>query len=380
MSNIKQKVQKIYNEHLENFEPPNKLATTTKKRYKRYFNTLSNNDGTFKFPTEYAKQNNLKYRTYTHYRAAILQIVMQRILRRYNNNEIDKTEKLIKIYKQIKFDKYTPEPELEAEPDPKHLERVLRGLRNSNKQRNHKLSDDELKELAYQKVIDKQAKEKSQRNTKSRSLAGLTKNWQSQIRQHITSKYKDIIKIVEVTGCRPIEITENPVRITFNQAVITVNIKGAKISDSQKTVPGGRNKSSKGQEWREMDIDPNSDQGQMLYNLLGEQTQVEIQNTQSVEALREAYKRASKKAGFKNISIYSLRHWKGCQLKTEGFALKEVAQALGHQSTRSSQKYGHIKRGAGGSGIIATRAASKVRDKATPPPNIQNQHESRPTL
>ena len=364
---LQTKIKKIYDEHLINFNDPRKLSETTQRRYDKHFKTLFNKDsGKTTLPSEYAEEKKLSYRQYTHYRTALMQRFMSRIL---NSDDEQVIERQIKNYETVKYDKYEPAPDPEPEIDPKHYERVLRGLKNSNKQRKVPLSDNELEDLAYKRIVEKQKKESKKRNTKARSLAGLPDGWQEKIREHLPAHYQDVVIAIEATGCRPVEIQRNPVRLEYdqNQKTITAYIEGAKLSQKEHD-KGGRVRPGSGQEWREITFDINSENGKKLFNICKQHKKkiVNIQLTEiSLKAFKARYTRAAKKALNKPVSLYTLRHKIGCVMKTEGIDYVTIAEALGHQATSSTSKYGFIdKSRGGGSGIIKTEASTQVRNNA----------------
>jgi len=378
---LQTKIKKIYDEHLINFNDPRKLSETTQRRYDKHFKTLFNKDsGKITLPRDYAQKKKLTYRQYTHYRTALMQRFMQKIL---DSTDKQTIERQIQNYETVKFDKYEPEPKPEPEIDPKHFERVLRGLKNSNKQRKQPLSNTELEELAYQRITNKQEKEKSQRKTKSRSLKGLPTWWEEMVRNEMPNEYQDILKVIESTGCRPIEIHRNPIKLEYDQdqQTITAHIKGAKLSNKE-NYRGGRIKAGSGQAWRKITFDINSENGKKLFNICKQHKKkiVNIQLTEiSIEAFKARYTRAAKKALNKPVSLYTLRHKIGCVMKTEGIDYVTIAEALGHQATSSTQKYGFIdKSRGGGSGIIKTEASTQVRNNAKH--SMSHSNNNRPSL
>ncbi|MFW5879688.1 MAG: hypothetical protein ACOCUV_02580 [bacterium] len=365
---VMDRFNKLYDKHLVNFNNPLTLSKNTVYKYKKCLKTLTKNKKIVP-PSEYARFKSLTYRQYSYYRTALLQLLMLTMLKSDNYTYISK---LINDYERIKYDTYKPAQAPDPEVDPKHYERVLRGLNNSNKQRKIPLSKSELEELAYNRIIEKQEKERKTRNTKARSLAGLPEDWQAKIRKHLPKQYYDIVLVVEATGCRPQEITNNPVLIKYNDNdTITVKIFGAKISE-QMEYKGGRSKISRGQQWREISFAKYSDSYNKLFKLCKERNNrnIEIKSNFKLSTLQQTYRRAVKKAGFEKqkVSLYSNRHLLRCRMKTEGQNIIAIAQALGHQATSSTKKYGYIKEGSGGSGVIKTSAARTVRlsGKASP--------------
>lgn len=366
-------LEKLYNEHLVNFNDPLKLAQTTRQTYNKLSKTLKNNKASL--PSEYAKLKNLTYRQYKKYQSACMQRHMFNAIK-HDKQKSPEAEIYMQKYKRVRDDFYNPEPIKIPQIDEKHFERVLRGLKNSNKQRKTPLSEDELKNLAHERILKKQTKEMKQRNSKTRSLAQLPSIWQDNVREHLPEKWHDAALIVEATGCRPIEIVHKPVELTYNSKneTIVVKIYGAKTQDGpeyaknhekiNKNFKRNRTKVSTGQEWREIEFKIGSDSYNKLAKVFENNMQDEklfFQLHKKTNTFVQAYNRACKDAGFKKASIYSNRHLMGCKMKTEGWNYEQIAKALGHQATSSTSKYGYIKRGVGGSGVKSVSAASPVR-------------------
>lgn len=62
----------------------------------------------------------------------------------------------------------------------------------------------------------------------------------------------------------------------------------------------------------------------------------------SASSLRQILKRACKKAGvFKKIKYHSLRHSRATHLKQSGWDIKDLAEFLGHNSTKTTEIYLH---------------------------------------
>jgi integrase len=65
------------------------------------------------------------------------------------------------------------------------------------------------------------------------------------------------------------------------------------------------------------------------------------------------------------VSPYSLRHQFAANLKAAGFDNIQIAQALGHLSVKSQQRYGSSGQGQGGGvGLIQADATRDVRTGA----------------
>lgn len=174
------------------------------------------------------------------------------------------------------------------------------------------------------------------------------------------NRFQAFAAIIHATGARPSEIKkENGVHIKVLETEFLVKIKSSKHDDSQK-----------GQKYRYLYIKKDSISGNFLKGYIDENEINEIYNFDfgddvSIDAFAKAYKRAAIKAlgttKGKKISLYSVRHQIAANLKKAGFDKEQIALALGHQSDRSQEHYGHWGQGGAGGGLVKAEGTNKVR-------------------
>ena len=142
------------------------------------------------------------------------------------------------------------------------------------------------------------------------------------------------MQILYLTGLRPIEL-EKGVKITVTENKICFEVKGAKIRHK----PGA----SSGQEWRKFAI-PRNELPSNFENwarLSGGSSGIFSIKREKLWRLFRQFKKRNPE--FRNLRPYSFRHGFASALKLAGFSPALIAQAMGHQSTRTQRKYGSAK-------------------------------------
>ena len=200
---------------------------------------------------------------------------------------------------------------------------------------------------AYTAVSTAEAPEnRAPRRTKRKALP--KGDWQRRAWDVATPAMRPAIAVGWV-GARPAEIEDGvTVRRSFDEGgeTLVVEIPGAKVT--QRT----------GQPWRRITVDPRSDVGRALLEVLGDDQAVEVQR--AAKRISKDWTAIRAHAGG-NASAYSLRHQFAANLKAAKLDPMEIARALGHVSVRSQGRYGSARQGqAGGHGIIAVEAAREV--------------------
>lgn len=200
---------------------------------------------------------------------------------------------------------------------------------------------------AYQAVTEAEAPaERAPRRTKRKTLP--KGDWQRRAWDVATPAMRPALAVGWV-GARPAEIQDGvTVRRSFDEGgeVVVVEIPGAKVTKRT------------GQPWRRITVDPDSDAGRALLEVLGDAHAVEV--TRPAKRISKDWTTIRAHAGG-NASAYSLRHQFAANLKASKMDPVEIALALGHVSVRSQSRYGSARQGqAGGHGILAVEAARQV--------------------
>ncbi len=202
------------------------------------------------------------------------------------------------------------------------------------------------------------------RVSKRKTLRGLPDDWREKIHDRMYargSRYASAALVVHHTGCRPAEL-EKGVMVRHEGDAITLTIYGAKQSEKNRS----------GQEWRVISYPAESDQGLELFAkvLRGGSAEMVVLPGQP-QAFLKAYKWAASKSidGVKGrrISPYSARHQFAADMKRNGYSRTQIAEAMGHQSTKSQSQYGGAGQGGGGGKSLSAEASSPVRDNARDP-------------
>lgn len=191
--------------------------------------------------------------------------------------------------------------------------------------------------------------------SKKRVLAKLKKipDWHANLFERITPTHKNAAAICALTGARPSEIARGvTVKIsgTQDRPTLTIQIRGSKLT------------ARSGQPERTLRIRIDRPEAAHLFaqcQLLGA-----LNVTTHPANLTAAVIKAGKKA-FPNlrmtVSPYVFRHSVSSELKAAGVSEEHIAQALGHQATKSQQAYGLPVYATGHVSITAVAAATPVR-------------------
>lgn len=142
------------------------------------------------------------------------------------------------------------------------------------------------------------------------------------------------MQILYLIGLRPIEL-EKGVNITVTEDKICFEVKGAKIRHK----PGA----SSGQEWRKFAIPLDElPEGFEIWKRLPE-GHAGVFCCERVKLWRHFRHFKKQNPEFRNLRPYSFQHGFASALKLAGFSPALIAQAMGHQSTRTQRKYGSAK-------------------------------------
>lgn len=191
--------------------------------------------------------------------------------------------------------------------------------------------------------------------SKKRVLAKLKKfpDWHAKLFEKITPTHKNAAAICALTGARPSEIARGvTVQITGTQQhpTLTIQIRGSKLT------------AYSGQPERTLRIRIDRAEAAHLFAQCRQQGALAI--TTHPANLTAAVIKAGKKA-FPNlgmsVSPYVFRHSVSAELKAAGVSEENIAQALGHQATKSQQAYGLPVHATGHVSITAVVAATPVR-------------------
>ena len=149
-----------------------------------------------------------------------------------------------------------------------------------------------------------------------------------------SGRLRTAMQILYLTGLRPIEL-EKGVSITVTEDKICFEVKGAKIRHK----PGA----SSGQEWRKFAI-PRNESPSNFENWARLSVGASGIFSFKREKLWRFFRQFKKQnPEFRNLRPYSFRHGFASALKLVGFSPALIAQAMGHQSTRTQRKYGSAK-------------------------------------
>lgn len=166
--------------------------------------------------------------------------------------------------------------------------------------------------------------------SKKKVLPQLPTNWREQMvaRSASSERYGAIIPLLQLIGCRPIELTHGiQISRDAGKAVIRV-LRGAKVTQQA------------GQEWREYRVDFTRLPASVQDQLLAGAPMVELK-IESTAALRQRLKDFSHDLGF-NVVVtpYVFRHALAGDLREDGWGSEQIGAALGHASAETSRYYG----------------------------------------
>ena len=166
-----------------------------------------------------------------------------------------------------------------------------------------------------------------------------------------SGRLKTAMQVLYLTGLRPVEL-EKGVKITVTEDKLCFEVKGAKIRHK----PGA----SSGQEWRKFAI-PKTELPLSFQNWARLSAGSAGIFSVKRETLWRFFRQFKKQnAEFRNLRPYSFRHGFASALKLAGFSPALIAQAMGHQSTRTQRKYGSAKERKSGTFLHPAQALEDV--------------------
>jgi integrase len=238
-----------------------------------------------------------------------------------------------------------------------------------------------LDEIRAQKWQPAEAKRLGRSTRQRHKLGRMSDDWRDRIwRRMRGSKYANAVALGLLVGLRPAEVAGAEIVAAPNGQLI-VSIAGAKC---KKTGNGKAGHVGTGQETRIVRLDPSKLSGadleafRALYDLAKSQQGKKCHPCPLVDAKKLGRTFAAAMANeFPRMtappSFYMLRHAFAADLKASGMAPREVAMAMGHQSTASAENYGQAQASDGRSPAVASVQASEpVRSQKPkgPPPSV----------
>lgn len=203
---------------------------------------------------------------------------------------------------------------------------------------------------------------KVERSARQRLPSPKAGSWQARVYEAATPTMKPAIAVLWATGCRPAELEQGVDVYIGEGGTLRVRIPGAKVSD----------KNHSGQPVRVLEIAKDSKAGKALLAVLEGKKRVLVQRKAArvskdfLDHIRPRLPTAW------TISAYSFRHQAAANLKADLEDPAEVAQAMGHRTTRSQQHYGTKGQKQGGGGAVikakATHPAKETRGLVVSPP------------
>jgi integrase len=207
--------------------------------------------------------------------------------------------------------------------------------------------------LAYEQVVAMKKPEGRSPKMASKGRSLPPASWQRVVFNAADTHQKPALAVMWATGCRPAEV-ELGVDLERTNDGIIIRIPGAKVSET------------KGQPMRSVLIDPGSEAGKALLDVMGAETSMTVQRT-AKQVANDFTKHLKKRAGMPQVSAYSFRHQTASDLKAGSADPMKVAEALGHASVHTQRHYGSSRRGSAVSPIIAAQAEREVRSPAVLP-------------
>lgn len=209
------------------------------------------------------------------------------------------------------------------------------------------------------------------RRKSKRNPGVVEENWREILADRMM-KWRTPYLVSAVTGCRPVEMAREGVEFHIHGNDLVATIGGAKLTEysgqPQRTLSWPLDHPAK--LVSELVKIVQSNGGRFVVKMPGQSTRSEaIFST----AVRDAGKRAFPRLN-SNITPYSLRHAFSSDLKAADFSKVEIAQALGHISTDTQNRYGHTNLARGVS--LAPKQVSATREVCSgsqrPVPNFGN--------
>lgn len=233
---------------------------------------------------------------------------------------------------------------------------------------------EQLKRFTSEKW-DAEAVARRDRTHKQRHKLGrLAEDWRQRIWNRTGGgKYADAVAVAAVAGLRPAELESGVVVKLMNDGRLAFVIEGAKVKAA------GEGRAAQGQKARAFAVafpagDPMAEHLKKL--AAGRPDQKLKIRVSSGRAFASAFRSASAKA-FPNSSAppsaYAFRHGFCAEAKSSGLTPEQVAQVMGHASTRSQKHYGQRQQSRGGWSVDPIGSApTPIRTAKTTPPPSQN--------
>lgn len=180
--------------------------------------------------------------------------------------------------------------------------------------------------------------------------------WQKVAFEAATPAQKPAVALLWAAGPRPAELEKGvDVMKAMHEGrpVLHITIPGAKVSEKLRA----------GQPVRYLLIDPASDAGRALLQVMGDEKKMTIQRRAA--RIRKDFAEIRERTLLR-VSPYSMRHQASANAKT-AMAPEVVAAMMGHQSERSQGRYGsQAQAQKGGGAVLKASAEIPVRPKSAP--------------
>jgi len=261
---------------------------------------------------------------------------------------------------------------------------LLDAIQNSEKagtveeRRSERKRMDELAELLLEDEADKTPAPavEGRKNGKRSSLSRQPADWRTKLLACVNPGDRLALAILAMTGARPAELKKGVLIEALEDGKLRFKILGAKV------------KGENGQPWRTIEDDPKivlgDYWGSKLWKYIrksGSKTvQIDDENVEGSHAFQDRITRATKRAGLKNVTAYSLRHQLASDLKSlvnkGDISSIEASAALGHASERTKQHYGHTSQSRRGDGQApGVEAAREVRPDNRPQAGFKQERD-----
>lgn len=216
-----------------------------------------------------------------------------------------------------------------------------------------------LSESPYGRLPDKLKSEgrvKRPTNSKSASLRSMPNDWREQVAASLTGNRQLLYLIECVAGCRPKELKKGVTVLLRDDGDLELIVVGAKLGKDS------------GQPFRRIVVAASSGVAARLAKLLTVGTKV---SSKPLIGAVDTYRKAIARAGAKvfprrnvsrQVTAYSVRHQFKNNIRDAGFNRTQVAEAMGHVTTKSAAYYGtRVPSGAGGVTPRSVEATRKVK-------------------
>lgn len=190
------------------------------------------------------------------------------------------------------------------------------------------------------------------RHSKKYLLSALHRRgaWQETIFEAIPEQYKAAMAVLQLTGCRPSELSGG-VNVRLIEGRLAFVIKGSKVSECS------------GQESRLLMVESDSIPAKYLLAHIsgGSMTNISLRNQKTFAEVIAATGKQVFPRMRGRVSPYVFRHAFSSDLKSAGRDQAEIARALGHRVTRTQERYGRSAHGRGATSLVATHATQAIR-------------------